>query len=78
MIRSLPAGDALEVWILIAAERQKLGIGGHALDPGKRLLRKGPIVAAIHAENCVSIGMFEMGGYRAAGAVSEFGAGASA
>lgn len=64
----LPARDALEVSILIAAERQGLGIGGCALVLGKRLLPQERIVAAIHADNRASIRMFESAGYRAAGA----------
>ena len=64
----LPARDASEVSILIAAERQGLGVGGCALMLGKRLLPKERIVAAIHAENRASIRMFEAAGYRAAGA----------
>ncbi len=63
----VPARDASEVSILIAAERQGLGIGGCALMLGKRLLPKERIVAAIHAENRASIRMFEAAGYRAAG-----------
>jgi UDP-2,4-diacetamido-2,4,6-trideoxy-beta-L-altropyranose hydrolase len=63
----LPARDAMEVSILIAAERHGLGIGGKALELGKRLLPKERIVAAIHAENRASIRMFEAAGYRAAG-----------
>ncbi len=59
--------DASEVSILIAAERQGLGIGGKALELGKRLLPKERIVAAIHADNRASIRMFEAAGYRAAG-----------
>ncbi len=63
----LPARDASEISILIAAERQGLGIGSHALALGKRLLPKERIVAAIHAENRASIRMFEAAGYRVAG-----------
>lgn len=59
--------DASEVSILIAAERQGLGIGGKALELGKRLLPKERIIAAIHADNRASIRMFEAAGYRAAG-----------
>jgi UDP-2,4-diacetamido-2,4,6-trideoxy-beta-L-altropyranose hydrolase len=62
----LPARDASEISILIAAERQGLGIGGCALALGKRLLPKERIVAAIHIENRASIRMFEAAGYRAA------------
>jgi UDP-2,4-diacetamido-2,4,6-trideoxy-beta-L-altropyranose hydrolase len=64
----LPVRDASEISILIAAERQALGIGGCALVLGKRLLAKERIVAAIQAENRASIRMFEAAGYRAAGA----------
>ena len=64
----LPARQASEISILIAAERQGLGIGGAALALGKRLLPKERIVAAIHAENRASIRMFEAAGYRAASA----------
>lgn len=63
----LPARDASEISILIAAERQGLGIGGCALALGKRLLPKERIVAAIHAENRASVRMFEAAGYRAVG-----------
>ena len=63
----LPARDASEISILIAAERQGLGIGGCALALGKRLLPKERIVAAIHTENRASIRMFEAAGYRAVG-----------
>lgn len=63
-----PARDASEISILIAAERQGLGIGGAALALGKRLLPKERIVAAIHTGNRASIRMFEAAGYRAAGA----------
>jgi len=64
----LPARDASEVSILIAAERQGLGIGGIALALGKRLLPKERFIAVIHAGNRASIRMFEAAGYRAAGA----------
>jgi UDP-2,4-diacetamido-2,4,6-trideoxy-beta-L-altropyranose hydrolase len=66
----LDARDASEVSILIAAERQGLGIAGAALALGKRLLPTERIVAAIHAENRASIRLFEAAGYRAAGAAS--------
>ncbi|HWE76161.1 MAG TPA: UDP-2,4-diacetamido-2,4,6-trideoxy-beta-L-altropyranose hydrolase [Stellaceae bacterium] len=59
--------DALEVSILIAVERQGLGIAGAALALGKRLLPKERVVAAIHAENRASVRLFEAAGYRAAG-----------
>jgi UDP-2,4-diacetamido-2,4,6-trideoxy-beta-L-altropyranose hydrolase len=61
--------DASEVSILIAAERQGLGIAGAALALGQRLLPKERIVAAIRAENRASIRLFEAAGYRAAGPV---------
>jgi UDP-2,4-diacetamido-2,4,6-trideoxy-beta-L-altropyranose hydrolase len=64
----LPEREASEVSILIAAERQGLGIGGIALTLGKRLLPKERIIAAIRAENRASIRMFEGAGYCAAGA----------
>jgi UDP-2,4-diacetamido-2,4,6-trideoxy-beta-L-altropyranose hydrolase len=64
----LAAREAFEISILIASERQGLGIGGCALTLGKRLLPKERIVAAIHEENRASIRMFEAAGYRAAGA----------
>ena len=59
---------ASEVSILIAAERQGLGIGNAALALGERLLPCERVVAAIHPENRASIRMFETAGYRAAGA----------
>ena len=63
----LPEHDASEVSILIAAERQGLGVGAAALALGKRLLPNERIIAAIQAENRASIRLFEAAGYRAAG-----------
>jgi RimJ/RimL family protein N-acetyltransferase len=63
----LPTRDASEISILIAAERQRLGVGGCALALGARLLPKHRIVAAIHPQNRASIRMFEAAGYRATG-----------
>jgi UDP-2,4-diacetamido-2,4,6-trideoxy-beta-L-altropyranose hydrolase len=60
--------DASEISILIAADRHGIGIGGCALELGKRLLPNERIIAAIHSENGASIRMFERAGYRAAGA----------
>jgi UDP-2,4-diacetamido-2,4,6-trideoxy-beta-L-altropyranose hydrolase len=60
----LTARDACEISILIAADKHGLGIGGCALELGKRLLPKERIVAAIHADNRASIRMFERAGYR--------------
>jgi len=59
------SGDAYEVSILIAANRHGAGIGGCALELGKRLLPAERLIAAIHAENLASIRMFERAGYRA-------------
>ena len=64
----LPARDVSEVSVLIAGERQGLGIGGAALALGKRLLPRERVIAAIHLRNRASIRMFEAAGYRAAGA----------
>jgi UDP-2,4-diacetamido-2,4,6-trideoxy-beta-L-altropyranose hydrolase len=64
----VPAGDGYEISILIAADRQGLGIGGCALALGKQFLPTERIIAAIHPENLASIRMFERAGYRPAGA----------
>jgi UDP-2,4-diacetamido-2,4,6-trideoxy-beta-L-altropyranose hydrolase len=64
----LPARDASEVSILIAAEQQGRGIGSAALLLGKRLLPQERIIAAINPANRASIRMFEAAGYRAAAA----------
>jgi UDP-2,4-diacetamido-2,4,6-trideoxy-beta-L-altropyranose hydrolase len=61
----VPDATALEISILIAAGRQSLGIGGCALELGKRLLPSERIIAAIHPDNTASIRMFERAGYRA-------------
>lgn len=60
----LPKEDALEVSILIAAERQGLGIGGCALALAEHLLPRARIVAVIHPDNRASIRMFKRAGYR--------------
>ncbi|HEV8014417.1 MAG TPA: UDP-2,4-diacetamido-2,4,6-trideoxy-beta-L-altropyranose hydrolase [Stellaceae bacterium] len=62
----IAAANALEVSILIAADRQGLGIGSCALELGKQLLAKERICAAIHPGNVASIRLFERAGYRAA------------
>jgi UDP-2,4-diacetamido-2,4,6-trideoxy-beta-L-altropyranose hydrolase len=64
----LPARDASEVSILIAAEQQGRGIGSAALLLGKRLLPQERIIAAINPANRASIRMFEAACYRAAAA----------
>lgn len=62
-----PSGDGYEISILIAADRHGLGIGGCALELGKRLLPGERITAAIHPDNRTSIRMFERAGYRSSG-----------
>jgi UDP-2,4-diacetamido-2,4,6-trideoxy-beta-L-altropyranose hydrolase len=63
----LAGSDAFEISILIAVERQGLGIGGCALQLSKEFLPTDRIVAAIHPDNRTSIRMFERAGYRPTG-----------
>lgn len=60
----ISTGGGYEISILIAADRHGSGIGGCALELGKRLLPAARISATIHAENLPSIRMFERAGYR--------------
>jgi RimJ/RimL family protein N-acetyltransferase len=62
----IAARDAFEVSILVAPDRHRLGIGGCALELGKRLLPAERIIAAIRPGNAASIRMFERAGYRQA------------
>ena len=60
----LSGEEGYEISILIAADRQGQGIGGCALELGKRLLLLERIVATVHPDNHASIRLFERSGYR--------------